>query len=160
MGGVEDAPEHKQQLEIAKEDSLKSKYFTMFLYKLMLILLLLMPIEQESQISVRTGYFTQYAEQPTIATIEYRQSAGQLPEDLSPYDVFLATTDTCNIGEVGWIRPEGEEWERFIVFDCAGHQETVDNFFRPNNIIGEIDYWTAVRWDTLGRGIRGEMMFP
>lgn len=111
------------------------------------------------------GNFTHYAQSPTDGTIDYRQSVGELPADLSAYTVFLATIQTCDVGATGWIRPVREEgkgeWERFIVFDCAGHSETVDNLFEPGNIIGEIDFYTASddRWDTIGHGIRGEMVF-
>lgn len=123
----------------------------------------LLPLGPPAGSHVISGNFTHYAQSPTDGTLDYRQDIGQLPESLWGYTVYLATIETCDVGATGWIRPVYEhgpgEWERFVVFDCAGHAETVDGFFRPNRVIGEIDYYTAMRWNTIGHGIGGEIVW-
>lgn len=120
-----------------------------------------------SGLTYDTAWASQYAQVPTDRTLEFQQDRGWLPQDLSDYTVFVATTLFCGISEdgykTGYIRPILEDgpgsWERFAVMDCAGHADTVENFFRPNNIQVEVDYYTAFRWETIERGIEVDIIW-
>ena len=71
-----------------------------------------------------TGWLSQYGEAPTIGTIAYRQSVGDLPLDLTPFAGFIAVADCGRIGDKGWLSIAGGPLERIAVFDCSGHIET------------------------------------
>ena len=76
-------------------------------------------------------------------------------------DGYLAVRDCGKIGQTAWLRPVGQpHWERFVVADCSmppgtdGAYEWMTN----NNIVGEIDYDTAVRWGVVGRAARVQVL--
>lgn len=85
--------------------------------------------------------------------VSNRQSWGQLPSPLPSVDGFIAVLDCGRIGETWLLRPQGRDWETFLVTDCAGDLETV-KWMQNNNILAEVDYPTAERWATIGHGIR------
>jgi hypothetical protein len=101
------------------------------------------PLVMESVIRVRQAGLTQY----------------NLPQHLPPVDGFVALKDCKYIGSIVWMRPLGDEqWESFLVVDCAGVEDGTKTWMEENNIIAEIDWETAQRWDTVGRGLNVEMM--
>ena len=113
-----------------------------------------------------TGWASQYARGVMDATIKLRQTWGQLPSDLSDYDGAVAVADCSLIGSTVWLRYNGGPWERFIIADCgsksdcrwqdgrSGWQWMVDH-----NILVEVDYKTAMRWNRVGIGVRIEAIF-
>lgn len=105
------------------------------------------------------GTLSQYAPGVMQRVIHTRQAgltAHKLPADLSAYDGFVAVEDCSQVGKEVYLRPKGGEWELFLIADCSGHTAT-SQWMQRNNIIGEVDYETAVRWGTLHRGIKAEM---
>lgn len=116
-------------------------------------MILFMPLEPQTPRSYESmhGYFSQYGELPSKATIAVRQDWGHIPEDISNYPVRLAVSDCGLIGATGWAKMDDGQLERMIVFDCSGHPHT-SKWMKDNNIIGEVDYDTAVRWGIEGRG--------
>lgn len=106
-----------------------------------------------------SGWASQYdpgVAERVIAVRQTRRVAGTLPETLPPVDGFIAVEDCRHIGETWFLRPEGtDKWSAFLVIDCSGHTET-SRWMREGNILVEVDHQTAVRWNTVGRGIRIE----
>ena len=76
------------------------------------------------------------------------------------HDKFVAVRDCDHIGEVLWLAPIGDPWEMFIVADCAMPPGTdgAYEWMTRNNILVEVDYKTADRWGSVGRGIYIERM--
>jgi len=99
---------------------------------------------------IQSGLLSQYEEAPTIDTILYRQSIGQLPEELPDNAVFMAVADCDQIGKRGLISIDGNEWEPMWVMDCAGSAHAHD-WLVDNGFLGEIDYFSAVRHDVVCR---------
>ena len=94
------------------------------------------------------------------ATIEAQQEMNHIPLDLSGYDGFAAVLDCTMVGDTVYIRPTNQAaWERFMVVDCACacHPATIA-WMKDNNIMVEVDYQTAERWDTVGAGIRVDFL--
>jgi len=104
------------------------------------------------------GWASQYAKGVTERVIRQRQRWSQLPDPLPPVDGYIASLYCNQIGETWKMRPAStEEWETFLVVDCSGHYSTSSWMLR-NNILCEVDYETALRWKTIGRGIRVEVL--
>jgi hypothetical protein len=95
------------------------------------------------------------------SVIETRQSghtAYTIQQDLSHYDGFIAMESCSELGNEYFIRPVGQQlWELFLVTDCSGHNST-SQWMLQNNILIEVDYETALRWNTVGRGIQIEIL--
>jgi len=108
-----------------------------------------------------SGWASQYAPGVMERVVRVRQSGRtsmDLPVELPDVDGFIAVEDCDRIGDIVYIRREGtEKWYSFLVADCSGHAETT-SWMERNNILIEVDYETAVRWDTVGRGIKIELM--
>lgn len=108
---------------------------------------------------VISGWASQYSPGVMESTVEARQDGCckyNLPRGLPQVDGFVAVSDCSNIGRLLLLRPEGSrKWERFLAADCAG--PGAYEWMLHNNILVEVDYETAARWDTVGRGIRVEM---
>ena len=105
-----------------------------------------------------TGIASQYAPGKMESVISVRQIPGRTnytaPLNLERFDGFVAMNDCSELGNEYYIKPtDKKEWELFLVVDCSGHKSTTDWMLR-NNIIVEVDYETANRWDTVGRGIK------
>ncbi len=86
--------------------------------------------------------------------VSVRQSgvtAMNLPDPLPQTDGIIAVEDCSRIGEIVWMRHDGRGWESFLVADCSGHVETSEWMLR-DDICVEVDYATAVRWNTAGHG--------
>ena len=103
---------------------------------------------------------SQYAESVfdrVVATRQAGRTAKDLPMLLPDVDGFIAVADCDQIGDVWTLRPAGQvQWETFLVADCSGHAATTEWMTR-NEIICEIDYEAASRWNTVGQGIRIEV---
>jgi hypothetical protein len=113
----------------------------------MLIAILLIIFPPNAPV-VETGLLSQYAESPSIDTIHYRQSVGQIPIELPENAVFIAVADCDQIGREGLISINGSEWEPLYVFDCAGSAKAY-RWLIDNNFLGEIDFMTAERHDVI-----------
>lgn len=92
-----------------------------------------------------------YAPGVMLPTVELRQEWGELPADLTPYDGFVAVVDCGLIGHTLYAKPNNGGWETLLVTDCSGHVSTTV-WMTENNIFGEVDYETAVRWGVVGGG--------
>ena len=111
---------------------------------------------------ILSGIASQYAPGVMEGVVAVRQSGAtvaDLPHDLPDVDGFVAVKDCDDIGEVIWLRPAGaDEWESFLVADCANPADGADLWMERNGILVEVDYNTAVRWGTVGKGINVEML--
>lgn len=108
------------------------------------------------------GWASQYdanVMERVIAVHQAGRTASTLPMNVSSYEVFLAVEDCSLVGREVEIRPLGGQWELALIADCSGHQSTSEWMTR-NNILVEIDHVTAIRWDTVGRGIKVEIRLP
>ena len=110
---------------------------------------------------ILVGIASQYAPGVMDKTIAIRQIPGKtaytVPQNLSKYNGFIAMESCVELGNEYYVKPvESTTWELFLVVDCSGHSTTSD-WMKRNNIIMEVDYNTAVRWDTVGKGIPVEM---
>lgn len=117
-------------------------------------------------LSILVGGASQYDPGVMDIVIENRQhhkAFPYLPDPLPAVDGYVAVVDCDKIGSLLLARPVGSEaWESFLIVDCAGPQLRLDSmtggeWMRANNILIEIDHETAVRWDTVGRGIQVEV---
>lgn len=113
-----------------------------------------------------TGRASQYASGVMHRVTEYRQRHGQIAQDVSAYDGFIAVLECDDIGKEYWLRPAGSEaWDFVLAVDCASpydQQSETDlrsgrAWMISENVCAEVDYETAVRWDTVGRMIEVEM---
>ena len=123
----------------------------------LILLLLLMPIwggPIYPEGEILSGTFSQYGELPSTATIEYRDSVGQLPANVNGY---IAVSSCDHIGDRAWISIDYGPWLRVGVADCAGSAETVE-WMAKDRIIGELFYDLALSHDTIGRGIKGRLI--
>lgn len=108
-----------------------------------------------------TGTASQYGRGVAERTIAVRQSSPPrvsmtLPQELPETDGYIAVLECEHIGEIWYLRNiETGDIKSFLVMDCSGHAETRSWMIR-NNIIGEIDWQSAVEWDTVRRGIKVE----
>lgn len=104
-----------------------------------------------------SGIASQYDPGVMGGVVNVRQRRGDIPEDLPDVDGYVARPLCSEIGDIVYLRPEGQvEWERFLVVDCGcpiGYA-----WMTRNNVLVEVDYETAVRWDTVGYGIDIEML--
>ena len=120
--------------------------------------------------SVQTGWASQYQSYILMdATVEARQEWGQLPQDLSYWDGFVATESCAHIGKTAWIRitdvsPMNKDsakshhrwqWHPYMVADCSGHTSTTNWMIRDNILVefGRREAeWLGI---TDGEGARG-----
>lgn len=129
----------------------------MFFPTLLLILTQFDPFSHA--LSAQTGIASQYSQGKMQQVIAYRQNHNQIPLNLSQYDGFVAVLEADDIGREYWIRPVGRDhWEKFLAVDCAGIADGGYAWMVNSGIIAEVDYQSAQRWNTIGRGIEIEMM--
>jgi len=88
-----------------------------------------------------TGLLSAYALNPTIGTLRIRQEWGQLPQDLTAYEVFLAVEDCSLIGQEATLEIEGQSYDGMI-FDCAGVNayDEGQSWMTTLGIAAEVDY--------------------
>lgn len=109
---------------------------------------------------ISTGWASQYAPGVMDRVIRMRQTPGEtfmtLDVDLPVVNGYVAVPECNRIGDILFIRPVGQRhWEKFLVVDCTGRDSYA--WMMRNNILVEVDYETAKRWNTIGRGIRIEV---
>jgi len=122
-------------------------------------------------LTTNVGVASQYSPGVMEATIRVRQAkrtAHHLPKHL-PEGVksYVAIRDCSAIGEFVLIRPVGGVWEKALIVDCASKTDSRKadglsgyQWMTYNGVMAEIDYRTAVRWDTVGRAVDVEMTEP
>lgn len=101
-------------------------------------------IQAEPHTVEQEGNFSAYKQGVMQGVVKNRQAWGQLPEDMSPYNVYLSSGDCAEIGRAKTITWQDGTVEQAIVVDCGGGAES-RNWMRQNNIIGGVDYETAER---------------
>jgi len=112
---------------------------------------------------IMTGWASQYDQGIMDKVVHNRQNAStflSLPEKLPVVHGYVASRHCLDIGEIIYLRPLGCKecaFERFLIADCAGVVDGGLDWMVRNNIIVEVDYETALRWNTVGRGIRVEL---
>ncbi len=99
-----------------------------------------------------SGYLSAYGKSPTDGTLLYRQDTGQIPYDLSPYDVFIAVLDCSDIGKNAILYAGNLELNA-LVFDCAGVEDGGADWMIQGNYIAEIDYYTWQKYPELVGGL-------
>ncbi len=116
-----------------------------------------------------SGFFTIYNQAPTDGTIAYHQLQSlKLPLDLTEFAGVIAyVTDCSKVGETAYLRLTDpqitieyfNQWVPVMIFDCGGNQESINNFFIPNGIIGELGFYLASDSGAyaLGRGVAGDL---
>jgi hypothetical protein len=112
---------------------------------------------------VMTGWASQYAPGVMDKVVYNRQHLStvlSIPQKLPAVHGYVAGRYCSDIGGVVYLRPAGCDdcrFERFLVADCAGIADGGLSWMLRNNIVVEVDYATAVRWGTVGRGIQVEL---
>ena len=97
-------------------------------------------------IFILTGYLSAYSMWPTIRTIEIRQEWGQLPDDLSEYDIMISVPNCDLIGHEGTMYVSDQEYS-VMVFDCAG--EIGHPWMIENMIAAELGYYSWMEYPEL-----------
>lgn len=110
-------------------------------------------------IIIITSLASQYSPGTAQQVIENRQSGNawaSLPRVLPETDGYIAVQECGELGDIWWIQnPLTDVWESFLVIDCsmpAGTDGTIE-WMKENDIAMEVDYETAVRWETVGGGV-------
>lgn len=68
---------------------------------------------------------------------------------------YIAAKDCGDIGQVWWLEnPRNGVWEAHQVVDCAMPGDGTIEWMERYGIDLEISHATAVRWNTVGRGIK------
>lgn len=98
-----------------------------------------------------SGILSQYSPGVMNNTIHQQQILGRLPFPTPQVEGYLAVENCSRIGENVWI-----DQLKFLITDCSGSLQT-SQWMWNNNILGEVDYETALRWGTIGRGIKKEV---
>jgi hypothetical protein len=112
---------------------------------------------------IMTGIASQYAPGVMDKVVYNRQNLStvvSLPNNLPAVDGYVASQYCSDIGKIIYLRPadcEECEFEKFLVADCAGIADGGLSWMLRNNIVVEVDYETAVRRNTVGRGVRVEL---
>ena len=121
------------------------------------IILFFLLLCSDNDYIVLDGWLSQYSQTPTDATIEYRKSVGQMPEDfpaqgdgIIPYSGVVAVEDCYHIGKDAYLYAVGN-WHRVLVFDCLG-RDVEPNWMEENNIIAEMGYYLTRDLNLVGQG--------
>jgi hypothetical protein len=83
------------------------------------------------------GYVSAYNEQPTIHTLAYRRSVGDIPH--LKVDGYVATLSCDYVGKEAILETSVGNLN-VVVFDCAG-ADGGHSWMRDNNMVVEIDYY-------------------
>ena len=126
--------------------------------------------EMVDELHIHTGIASQYSGGIMERVIRVRQArltAHDLPLKIPNVDGYIAVLNGEDIGQIHYIRPVGnKKWERFWVVDCAGRTDGGYEFMINGGrikgkwypILVEVDWETAVRWGTVGKGILIEVL--
>ena len=126
--------------------------------------------DMADELYIRTGIASQYSGGVMEMVIRVRQAkltAHHLPLIIPNVDGYIAVLNGEDIGKIYYIRPVGgRKWGRFWAVDCAGRSDGGYEFMVNGGriegkwypIIVEVDWETAVRWKTVGRGILIEVL--
>ena len=107
-------------------------------------------------IIVYFSIISQYREGIMEQVIANRQSGNawvSLPMDLPRTDGYIAVKDCALLGDIWWVENPNGVWESMLIVDCARPGDGAAEWMEENNVAMEVDYETAERWGTLGRGI-------
>jgi hypothetical protein len=85
------------------------------------------------------GWLSAYNQNPTVATVKYRQGTGEIPADLSPYDGVIAVLDCGLVGEDAYLHTKGGTFY-VMIFDCAGNDGGY-SWMIENSVVAEVDYF-------------------
>lgn len=109
---------------------------------------------------ILSGIASQYAPGVMENTIKVRQSgktAYTVTQDISQYQVFVATEDCSMLGKEFYLIHNNQTLHGLVV-DCSGHIET-SAWMKHNNIVCEVDYNTAKLFNSIGKGFPVELRF-
>lgn len=112
------------------------------------VILALLSIPTPPEHQVTSGFLSGYDQLPTDATIAYRQELGQLPNDLSQYDAFIAVLDCAQIGETGVLYTDVGPL-RIVVFDCAGVEDGGHHWMVNGSYVADLDWYTRSQYPEL-----------
>ena len=113
------------------------------------------PICNDHQLS--SHWFSQYGQEPTDGTMEYRWSVGDIPLDMSLYAGVIAVEDCRRIGQEAMINVKNK-WRRVMVFDCLARNE--HNWMQEKNIIAELGFYLARKAGVnVGEGVKGNLVW-
>jgi hypothetical protein len=108
------------------------------------------------------GTLSQYDQPSTDEVLANRSVSGRtaylLPDKRDGVTGYIAVYECERIGEVVTVS-WSDHVEKLMVFDCAGDDET-RHWMKQENVIGEVDYYTARRWDMLGRAMPDAILCP
>lgn len=126
----------------------------------MIMLSLLIALALLASQDCQVGIMSQYSEAATARVIANRsvlhRTAWTLPDNWQQYDGLIAVESCKDLGKV--YRVTWKEYSGlFLAFDCSGHAST-SAWMRRNNIIAEVDGYTARRWNSIGRGMKNAIM--
>lgn len=94
------------------------------------------------------GVASFYARGKMEATVRARQRLHDLPRLLPAVHGYVAVLDCTQIGQVVYLRPIGtQQWERFLVADCAGISDGGAVWMRRGARIGRVHYPILVETD-------------
>jgi len=117
---------------------------------------------------VATGVASQYGPGRMESNIAIRQAgltSRNLPDVLPAVHGYVAGRYAEDIGKIVYLRPaecEDCRFERFLIADCSGSEETL-SWMLNGNILFEMGHKSVLRWsekldkDLIGRGIRIEV---
>jgi len=113
----------------------------------------------ETLILIYFSVISQYRKGMMEQVIANRQSGNAwvaLPTQLPETDGYIAVYDCSEIGNIWWVESPNGIWESMLIVDCAMPRGTdgAAEWMEENNVAMEVDYQTAVRWGTVGRGVK------
>ncbi len=91
------------------------------------------------------GSLSAYDKEPTDQTIKNRQQWGQIPNDLSNFDAYIAVLDCNRIGQTGILKTISGNL-KVLIFDCAGIQDGGAEWMINNNYVAELDYYSRIKY--------------
>jgi len=114
--------------------------------KIILGLMSLLLVTAKPERVIMSGWLSAYGHSPTVGTIEYRKSVGDLPQDITKYDGLIAVKDCGLVGKDATLYTASGKFH-VKVFDCAdrsGSDGTV-SWMESNSIVAEVGYFL---WDS------------
>lgn len=108
---------------------------------------------------IASGWASQYAQGVERGPIYNRTTGRATPairQDHDQFDGYAAARYPRDIDQVWLVCPEDPALacRTLLVIDCAGVKDGALDWMLRGNVVLEMDYETAVAWDTVGRGLR------